>query len=328
MAFSEDRNQLRETSAASGLQPVKGDRRAPNGLQRIPGLTNTSPAHPLLADVVERIADWDISDDAAARTLAPKATPSTAPYLLVQYRTPFGSEHQFGASRPRHQRYVHVATVLRSGVAVMRPNGALGALVVRLKPEAADRLMGDRMEDFLNAKIDLRDLFRPSEVSLLEEVLMEASDSAARFAAIESFLVRNLRESQPLPKIGHAAQRLRRNPTLSVQRLAEQLDVSERHLSRTFRAMYAASPKEFARFTRLEKVVSMRHGGSAWADIAYACGFADQAHMIRDFQAVFGESPHQFFCTSHLVLQHEGERATAQTRISQPTVPCVWECFF
>ena len=34
-----------------------------------------------------------------------------------------------------------------------------------------------------------------------------------------------------------------------------------------------------------------RTHGSAWADIACGCGFADQAHMINDFNAVLGTSP-------------------------------------
>jgi AraC-like DNA-binding protein len=281
----------------------------PESLRPATRIKTMVPTHRLLSDVIERISDWDVSDGEVARTLVTKASPSTAPYFVVQYRTPFRSKRQFGSNEYRHPRYVHIATVVRTGVAIIRPNGPLGAIIIRVKPEAAARLMGDHMQDFLDEKIDLRDLFKSREVSLLEEVLMEASDSATRFAATESFLLRHLREAPALSVASHAAQRLRRNPALPVRRLAAQLDVSERHLSRTFRAMYGTGPKEFARFARLEQVVAMRSGGSSWADIAYACGFADQAHMIREFETAFGEPPQQFFRTSHLVSHLEGEAA-------------------
>jgi AraC-like DNA-binding protein len=153
---------------------------------------------------------------------------------------------------------------------------------------------------------------------------MEAPDSATRFTAVESFLLQNLREAPPLSLVNRAAQSLRRNPALAIGRLATQLDVSERHLSRAFRAMYSASPKEFARFARLERVVAMRHGGSAWADIAYACGFADQAHMIRDFEAVFGESPQQFFGAD--APHREDDATIGEIRIARPPARLIREC--
>lgn len=304
---------------------MSAQHRSPDGLRPIPGLKTTKPTHLLLSDVVDRIADWDVSDGKLARTLVSKASPSTAPYLVVQYRTPVGSERQFGSSGYRHPHYVHVATVIRTGVAIIRPNGPLGVLIIRLKPEAATRLMGERMQDFLNEKIALGDLFKAGELSLLEEALMEAPDSTARFACMERFLLRNLREARPLPTESRAAQHLRRNPALSVRRLAGQLEISERHLSRTFRAMYGTGPKEFARFARLEKVVAMRHSGLAWADIAYACGFADQAHMIHDFEAIFGEPPQKFFRTSHFDPHRDGEAPTGQTRIGPSADPFLWE---
>jgi AraC-like DNA-binding protein len=194
----------------------------------------------------------------------------------------------------------------------LRPSGPLGVLIVRLKPEAAARLMGERMQDFVNEKIDLGHLFKAGELSLLEEMLMEAPDSAARFARIESFLLRNLRECRPDPVACLAAQCLRRNPSLRVQRLAARLDVSERHLSRSFRAMFGASPKQFARVARIENILAMRRDGSAWADIAYACGFADQAHMINDFDAIVGAPPQQLFRTIAVDAHRESDTPSSQ----------------
>jgi len=268
------------------------------GRPEMPGPTKLVQVHPLLAEIVEEIADWDVPDGNVARAITPKALPSTTPYLIAQYRVPMRSDRHFGSSGYRHRQYGHVVTAVGTGVVTVRPSGPLGLLLVRLKPEAAARLIGERMQEFVNEKIDLGDLFNAGDVSLLGEMLMEASDSATRFARVENFLLRNLRQCQPNPVVCRAAQCLRRSPSLRVRRLAAQLDVGERHLSRCFRAMFGTSPKQFARVARIEKILAMRRGGSAWSDIAYACGFADQAHMINDFVAIVGETPQQLFRTT------------------------------
>jgi AraC-like DNA-binding protein len=287
---------------------------AAGGRPGIPGLTTHVQMHPSLAEIVEEIADWDVPDGDVARVLTTNILPSTAPWLIVQYRLPMRTDRHFGSSGYPHRRYLHVATTVRTGVVKLRPSGPLGALLIRLKPEAAARLMGERMQGFVDEKIDLGDLFNAGDVSLLEEMLMEAPDSAARFARIESFLLRNLHQHQrqPDPVVCRAAQCLRHNPSLRVRRLAAQLDVCERQLLRSFRAMFGESPKQFARVARIEKIFAMRLGGSAWADIAYACGFADQAHMINDFEAIVGEPPQQFFRMTAADAHCEGNTPVGQ----------------
>ena len=283
-----------ETDGAAGARP------------RMVGPTRIVQTHPLLAEIVDEIADWDFADDAVARLLTTRALPSTSFYLIAQYRVPIRTDRYFGSIGYPHKEYCHVATAVGTGVVKLRPSGPLGLLMIRLKPEAAAHLIGERMQDFVDTKIDLGDLFNAGDVSLLEEMLMEASDSATRFARIQSFLLRNLRQCRPDPVVCRAAQYLRRNPSLRVRRLAAQLDVSERHLSRSFRAVFGASPKQFARVARVQKILAMRQGGSAWAEIAYACGFADQAHMINDFDAIVGEPPQQLFRATALEGHREG----------------------
>jgi AraC-like DNA-binding protein len=287
----------------------------------MPGPTRLVAVHPLLAKIVDQIADWDFPDGDVARALRTKALPTTCPCLIAQYRVPMSTDHHFGSNGYRHLRYSHMATMVRTGVVTLRPSGPLGALIVHLKPEAAARLMGERMQDFADEKIELGNLFKANDLSSLEEMLMEAPDSAARFKRMEDFLLRNLRPRQPDPLECRAAECLRRNPSLSVGRLAAHLDVCERHLLRRFRAMFGASPKRFARIARIEKISAMRQGGSAWADIAYACGFADQAHMINDFVAIVGEPPQQVFRTTGADTDCEGN-----TPIRHSLGPNFFEC--
>jgi transcriptional regulator GlxA family with amidase domain len=83
-----------------------------------------------------------------------------------------------------------------------------------------------------------------------------------------------------------------------MRKLASLLDVSERQLSRGFRATYGTSPKQYARVARIEKVVAARKSGLGWADVAYACGFVDQAHLIHDFGTMVGGTPAEFFGTT------------------------------
>jgi AraC-like DNA-binding protein len=248
-----------------------------------------------VADIVESIWDWDIPDGDAATAFTIKIPPSTAPYFVVQYRTLTHCRWQLGDASYDHRNYGHVLTQTQSGTFAIRPCGPLGVITVRLKPEGASRLARTSMHELTNVKIGLRNVFRDYDIALLEERVMEAGSSRERIACVEDFLFRNLGQDRGDPVLTRASSWLRRNPCLRIRKLASLLGISERHLSRGFCATYGTSPKQYARLARIEKVVAARKSGLPWTDVAYACGFADQAHMIHDFGTIVGGTPVEFF---------------------------------
>jgi AraC-like DNA-binding protein len=160
-----------------------------------------------------------------------------------------------------------------------------------IRPEAAARLLGGGLRDFANAKIGLEEVFGDGDVALLAETLAKARSSRERLASVQHFLLEKRNEQEPDQVACAAAARLRSNPSLRVRQLAADLGISERQLSRRFQALFGTSPKSFARASRVEKIVAARRSGSSWAEVAYACGFADQAHMINDVGTIVGASP-------------------------------------
>jgi hypothetical protein len=77
---------------------------AAGGRPGVPGLTTHVQMHPSLAEIVEEIADWDVPDGDVARGLTTNTLPSTAPYLIAQYRVPMRTERHFGSSGYPHRR--------------------------------------------------------------------------------------------------------------------------------------------------------------------------------------------------------------------------------
>jgi AraC-like DNA-binding protein len=151
------------------------------------------------------------------------------------------------------------------------------------------------MHELINVKIGLRNIFRDHDIALLEERVMESGSSSERIARVESFLLENFREDREESVFSRASSWLRRNPGVRMGKLASVLDISERHLSRGFRATFGITPKQYARLARIEKVIAARKSGLGWADVAYACGFTDQAHLIHDFGTIVGGTPAEFF---------------------------------
>jgi len=251
-----------------------------------------------VADLVEAIWDWDIPDGDAAMAFTIKVPPSTAPYFVVQYRTLTHCRWQLGGDSCDHKNYGHVLTQTQSGTFAIRPRGPLGVITVRLKPEGASRLARASMHELMNVKIGLRNIFKDHDIALLEERVMESGSSSERIACVENFLFQNLRQDREDPVFSRASSWLRRNPGLRMRQLAALLGISERHLSRGFRATYGTSAKQYARLARIEKVVAARKRGLGWADVAYACGFTDQAHLIHDFGTIVGGTPAEFFGTT------------------------------
>jgi AraC-like DNA-binding protein len=269
---------------------------------------NVGESFPVLASFVEDIVDWDFPDGDMARALAIKVLPGTIPYLIVQYRESMRSVRKFGGTNNRHIKYRNVITKVETGVCAVRPTGPLGAIIVRLKPEASALFLGERLHCFADTKIDLSDVFNAQEIKLLEERVSEAPTSLERISTVAHFLGAHACRREPDPVTCYAAACLRRDPSLRVRRLAADLHLSERQLLRKFQAMFGVSPKQFARCARIEKVLAARSNGSAWADIAYGCGFADQAHMINDFNAVLGVPPERALLPASAEQYFEADR--------------------
>lgn len=67
---------------------------------------------------------------------------------------------------------------------------------------------------------------------------------------------------------------------------------SERHFARHFRCHHGLSPRTWLRVKRFERALLRLTGaGTPLAHVAADAGYADQAHMTRDFRRILGESP-------------------------------------
>ena len=75
----------------------------------------------------------------------------------------------------------------------------------------------------------------------------------------------------------------------------EDLERATRHdrwqLSRDFRALFGTSPYRYLILRRLDRARRMMLAGHASAEVADACGFADQSHFARHFRKAFGLTP-------------------------------------
>jgi len=249
-----------------------------------------------LANVVEAVTDWDIPNDDATRDVTIQVFPRTNPYLLFQYRTPVRSFRRFRGTDDHRPPYnAHAAAWVQTGTVVVYPSGPVGIICVLLRPEAAVRVLGERLHGLANVKIDLEEVFCPTCLCLLTKQLAEASNSRERFACVQHFLLANL-SGRELDRVAcRAAASLRQNPFLRVRKLAADIGISERQLSRRFQSMFGVDLESFARAARVERIVSTRRSGLSWTHVAGMCGFADQAHMIHDVNAIIGAAPDQVF---------------------------------
>jgi AraC-like DNA-binding protein len=127
------------------------------------------------------------------------------------------------------------------------------------------------------------------------EVFGGALPDPVDVATVEEFLLANLPE--PDPRAGEAADivaRIAAKPELTrVDALAADTGISVRGLQRLFAEYVGVGPKWVIRRYRLHEVTERLANGAdiEWAALAADLGYSDQAHFVRDFKAMFGESP-------------------------------------
>jgi AraC-like DNA-binding protein len=130
------------------------------------------------------------------------------------------------------------------------------------------------------------------------KLIMDAEDDQEMLAHAADLLLRMLPE--PDPATGQAATLvalITGDPGLRrVDQLAEAADQSVRSLQRLFADYVGVSPKWVMRRSRLHEAALRADSGDPvdWAQLAIDLGYADQAHLTRDFTATLGVSPTRY----------------------------------
>ncbi|MEY2441085.1 MAG: hypothetical protein QOJ46_511 [bacterium] len=173
--------------------------------------------------------------------------------------------------------------------------GEQHGLQVNLTPLGARRLLGLPMVELARRVVAIEDVLGAER---LVERLQDAPDWAARFALLDAFMLRRLDAAASVAvQVEHAWARLRSSHgAVEIGALAGEVGWSRRHLAARFRAEVGLPPKAVARILRFQRVTQTLRAnrGGGLADVAYACGYADQAHLNRDFREFAGTTPTDF----------------------------------
>lgn len=167
-------------------------------------------------------------------------------------------------------------------------------LQINFTPMGARAVLGRPMNELAGVLLDPGGVFGGAFDQLRERLGNEASVPNMLDLA-ERFLVSRLAGVRPRDaRTLWAYDRLvKARGTLGVGQLAELADVSRKHLNRLFLDAVGLAPKAVSRIVRFEAAVSLASASSKpdWSGIAAECGFADQAHLIREFRALSGSTP-------------------------------------
>jgi AraC-like DNA-binding protein len=177
----------------------------------------------------------------------------------------------------------------------VRHEGSAAGVQIDLEPVAARALLGVPAGELANRTVGLESLIgaRADEVA---ERLHGAAGAAERFAILDGVLRRALAGAREAcrPDTLRAWTLLERSGgRMRVEALAAELGCSRRHLVNRFAADIGAPPKLAARLIRFENA-RRRLGSAPLVRLAAECGYADQAHMAREFSALAGRPPTAF----------------------------------
>jgi AraC-like DNA-binding protein len=86
---------------------------------------------------------------------------------------------------------------------------------------------------------------------------------------------------------------------VAIETLAARIGITRRHLERQFREYVGLGAKHVARITRIHAVLDLlqQRPSMSGAEIAAACGYSDQAHLIRECQELAGRTPQRLKTT-------------------------------
>lgn len=232
---------------------------------------------------------WSLRAGPGSKPGAP-ALPDGCPELVLNLGDPCRAIGSDGRLR-RQPPFTLVGQITRPFV--VAPTGALDLIAVRFAPAGAATLH-QPMAPITDSWIDAARL--PDARPLIDAVASGRTmpDRVARLrVALTTLPGTNLSlDARVLRAVEYIEQSHGGAP---IEEVADSAATTPRHLQRLFTRFVGISPKLLARIRRFQRVfAAWREERESWAAVAIGCGYADQAHLIRDFSELGGAPPAGF----------------------------------
>jgi len=261
----------------------------------------------LVREYVDGYSGYDMRGFPAGRHMG---LPSRHLTLVVQFDAPITlSVLPDGRSGPR--RFDALIGGFHTQPAVIEHDGNQRGVQLHLTAAGARALFGMPAGELVETVVPLEAVWGRTATELVER-LGEAESWDARFTAIDQVLARAAAGRAEVPSAvrPETAEAMRRlvsaRGDVDITSVAADVGWSRRHLSEQFGTEYGVTPKAMARVLRFErsKVLFIRGARSTLAAIAAECGYADQAHMAREWRTLAGASPTQWLADEQLPVAH------------------------
>ena len=217
--------------------------------------------------------------------------PDGRPELVLHLGDPF---ERIDVSGRRDQQPTVLFAGQLTGQLMLRPTGRIRILGVRFHPFGASALGVAPMDRLSGLTIGVGDVSAPI-ARALARVQDATDDPSAAAALVQQSLVRLVDPGRIDDRVRYAVEAIgRRRGQISISRLASALSCTRRHLERRFLETVGVGPKRLARIARFQHALQLLDRSDQapnGAATAAACGYADQAHFIRDFRDLAGCAP-------------------------------------
>jgi AraC-like DNA-binding protein len=180
----------------------------------------------------------------------------------------------------------------------LAPAGDGLAMGARLRAAGARAVLGADLDRLRDAVTPLGEFWGEAPARDLVQRLRAAVDAVERVALMNEALLRHADDTHA----AHSAIRvavamiLEKRGDVAIAPLAREAGWSERHFARRFEREVGCLPRQFARTVRFQHLLALLGSDSKvdWAGLAWDSGFADQAHLIREFRRFTGATPGSF----------------------------------
>jgi AraC-like DNA-binding protein len=191
---------------------------------------------------------------------------------------------------------------------IIRDANKISVIGVHFKPGGGGAFFELPAGELYNERISVNEIWKTRAAELRDRLAQESAPET-RFRVLEQFLMQMLRPIKYHPAVNFALHQFQQPANLTIRSITEQTGFSARHFNQLFRDQVGITPKLFCRIQRFQKVLEMLSVKAPvdWLDIAFTCGYFDQAHLIHDFRAFADCTPTEYldqrgFHRCHVVL--------------------------